>query len=187
MAAGCVVWLADGRIVTDDALARYRAALDDLALDRCQRFVRPERQRQFILGRALLRHAVGAVPMVEQPPGPPRIEGLHVSLSHSGPWIACAVSRDTPIGLDIEQIDATRDLVALARQAFGAEDAQQVAAAPPGARAALFYDLWCRLEARYKLGRDTCHDYALAWPELAGALCAEHPLAEAPAWRIAVM
>jgi 4'-phosphopantetheinyl transferase len=100
------------------------------------------------------------------------------SLSHSGRWVACALSADTPLGLDIEMLDSGRDVLALAAQAFGAGAASRLAALPPAARSGAFYRLWSEREALYKLGdcpAPAC--VSLAHADLSIVLCSAQPLA----------
>lgn len=125
-------------------------------------FLRPERQRQFLVGRALLRRALSDLLhrpassfVIEEQSGlPPLVSdtAARISLSHSGPWVACAVSKDIALGVDIEQLDDTRDVMALAQQAFDEHEYALLAAAPVDRRARCFYDCWSRKEALFKLG-----------------------------------
>lgn len=167
--AGAAVWLIDGRAIDADQLATLRGWLNPAELARCQRFLRRQRRHQFIVGHGLLRLALGEVLDVPaatielvQRPGlaprlvmpahlPPALPSPGFSLSHSGRWIACGFSADTPLGLDIELRDARRDLPALAAQVFGAVEADLLGRLPPAARMARFYQRWSALEACFKL------------------------------------
>ncbi|WP_317204806.1 4'-phosphopantetheinyl transferase family protein [Janthinobacterium sp.] len=194
MAAHAAVWLLDGRSVADAQLAPYAAWLGREEALRYARFLRPLRQRQFLIGRALLRLALGellgvpaaGVRLRERPGQAPALDfpgaAPGFSLSHSGPWVACAVSAETALGLDIEVLDATRDLAALAEQAFEPAVAAALAQLPAQARAAAFYREWSAQEARYKLGAcaaPAC--LSLPHAELSIALCSARPLAAPPA------
>lgn len=148
------LWLLDIGGVDEVAVDSFAARLGASEAARYARFVRPLRRRQFLLGRMLLRHAVGAllgvpaatVGAVEQPGRAPRLLLADAaravpffSLSHSGNWAACAVGVDTPLGLDIEVMDAARDVMALAGAAFGASQGDWLASLPEAARAPAFY------------------------------------------------
>ncbi|AKU24477.1 4'-phosphopantetheinyl transferase superfamily protein [Massilia sp. NR 4-1] len=195
-AAQAAVWLLDAAGLAAAAPAPWLARLGASERQRYQRFIRAERQRQFLLGRMLLRQAasallglppdaftveerVGQAPLLQRAGG-----GVapYFSLSHSGSWIACAISRDTPLGLDIERIDPTRDLIALARQAFSSQESAALLALPEARRSAAFFALWSQREAEYKLGQPSQggHCYFLPHGQLAIALCAAQPLAAAP-------
>jgi 4'-phosphopantetheinyl transferase len=187
------VWIVDGRELDDLWLASHTAWLDDPDAARWSRFVRGERQRQFLIGRVLLKQELGKllgvpppeIKLTSQPgSGPalvwPEAGSIALSVSHSGPWVACAASSVTALGLDIETIDAARDVVALAEQAFGEPESQRLAARPDATRLRDFYTMWCEHEARIKLGLDNCYVYVLRHPDVAAILCAKDPLRTAP-------
>jgi 4'-phosphopantetheinyl transferase len=113
--------------VDDALLASFSGWLDDSEQLRSVGFIRHERRRQFLAGRILARRALGFildraprdVRLVERPGFAPALVSsgggnARFSISHSGPWIACAVTTTCGIGLDIEVIDSTRDIAALA-------------------------------------------------------------------------
>jgi 4'-phosphopantetheinyl transferase len=87
---------------------------------RLQRLKIPSRRDQYLSGhwlaRCLIAEQHGGQPqqwlLQERPNLPPAVIGLeastHLSLSHSGDWIACALS-DQPIGIDIEQRHPPRE------------------------------------------------------------------------------
>ena len=199
------VWLLDARTIGDALLRGYMSWLSPGELARHARFMRPQRQRQFVLGRALLRTVLGqalgvppAIIVLEERAGQaPRLlspaGAVHFSLSHSGHWIACAVSRQTALGLDIEVMNAKRDVLALARQAFGDAVANHLAAMPREQQLASFYRRWSESEARYKLGGEageageapSC--VTLAHPELSIVLCSAAPLAGLPDLQVAAL
>jgi 4'-phosphopantetheinyl transferase len=184
------VWLLDSRSIGDDALASLTAWLNPAEMQRYQRFVRRERQRQFVIGRVMLRQALGqllgmpagAISLIEQPGNAPRLElagsaGVGFSISHSAAWIGCAVSDGNALGLDIEVIDPSRDLAELAAQAFDADENALLAAWPEADRARNFYQRWSAKEARFKLNSASAHCTQLFHPELSVALCSAQPLA----------
>jgi 4'-phosphopantetheinyl transferase len=194
------VWFIDSDTIADDRLEEFRAWLGADELLRYSRFVRPERQRQFVLGRVLLRQCLAAVlsapareiRLVERPGNAPRLAwpdcpGAGFSISHSGNWVACAVSASTALGLDIERIDATRDIGELAAQAFDAEQQAWLAARPESTRVRDFYQLWSQAEARIKLGGPAACETALFHPGFAAALCSAHPLAGPPGLQLATL
>jgi 4'-phosphopantetheinyl transferase len=194
-APAATIWLSDSRIVADHELDNRLDWLTDDEVARYRRFVRPQRQQQFLLGRVLLRVALGdlldvepdTISLSERPGRAPVLHGVDpvpgFSISHSGPWVACAVSADLPLGLDIELLDAERDLVALAEQAFCSEEAKQVAALAGELRVRTFYELWSRKEAAYKFASASvpgaereAHFSTLSHPEISIVLCSARPL-----------
>jgi 4'-phosphopantetheinyl transferase len=191
--SAATIWLADGRIVDDGELAQHVDWLTADEATRYRRFLRPLRQRQFLLGRILLRIALGdllgiearSISLSERPGLAPLLHGVvpvpGFSIAHSGPWVACAVSADAALGLDIEMLDATRDLTALAEQVFSAEETQQINRQQGAARIQAFYELWSRKEAAYKLAsvaapNAAAHYAALAHPEVSIVLCSAQAL-----------
>lgn len=177
----------------DELFLPFFCWLTAAEVERYRRFVRPERQRQFLIGRLLLRHALGnllgvhpqAISLTERPGLAPLLNwesSPHgFSLSHSGPWIACAVSAQTALGLDIEMMDSQRDLVALGEQVFDAAEAAAISALADDVRAAAFYELWSRKEASYKLASTSTTGmeenwFVLAHPDISIVLCSMLPL-----------
>ena len=192
-------WMVDADAVTDAELQRLRGWLSPGEMARHQRFVRAYRQRQFVVGRVLLRMALGRllgvtpqeIRLEEQVGKAPRLaapvlKGVQpgFSIAHSGRWVACAVSAHTALGLDIEMKDGTRDLDALAAQAFDSGEMSQWArlqGLPDEQRVEGFYRLWSEKEARFKLGvTGGGHCLVLPHPELSMVLCTEQPLERAP-------
>lgn len=203
MGARARIWLADAAGPADEALASYHARLSISEALRYRRLVRPRRQRQFLTGHMLLRHAAGAllgvpagmVSLVERPGQAPGLvlddAVLAVpffSLSHSGDWVACAVSADTPLGLDIEVLNPARDLPSLAGHAFDAGACAGLAQLADGERVAAFYHLWSEKEARYKLGQCAAPScISLPHESLSIVLCSALPLSAAPLLELAML
>jgi 4'-phosphopantetheinyl transferase len=185
-----LLWVADTAALDEAGLGFYAGWLGASERRRCARFLRPQRRRQFIAGRALLRLmlarllkcAPAAIALDERPGNAPRLAGAGLpavgfSIAHSGHWVACAASLQGPVGLDIECIDAGRDVVALAEQAFDAATAAQVRACTGAARLHAFYRHWCLYEAGIKLGAASAADHVYTHAGLALALRCARPLA----------
>jgi 4'-phosphopantetheinyl transferase len=188
-------WIADAREVDDAWLCAHVGWLDESDAVRFSKFVRRERQRQFLIGRVLLKQELGrmlgvpprAISLSAQAGKGPELDWPHggpiaLSVSHSGPWVACAASQSTALGLDIEVIDPARDVLALAEQAFGPAEAAWLAARQDATRVPDFYEKWCEHEARIKLGLDHCYLYVLRHHEVAAVLCTRDALQTAPAF-----
>lgn len=190
------VWLVDSRTVDDEKLLQHISWLNADELQRYQRFLRLERQRQFLTGRILLRFALGkllgvapaSISLSERPGHAPLLNWPQsapgYSISHSGPWVACAVSAHTSLGLDIELLDAERDLPALAEQAFDADVAALLGSKTGCDRVHAFYALWSEKEARYKLASTTgisSNGSCIGLPhaDLSIVLCSAQPLQQA--------
>jgi 4'-phosphopantetheinyl transferase len=160
------LWLLDGAGVAQDDLAFFTRRLGGSENARFASFLRPERRRQFLLGRMLLRIAVSdltglpldAIGVVERPGNAPRLvlpDGPkfhpNFSLSHCRNWVACVISCDAALGLDIEVNDAARDLEGIGEMVFQPGELRWLSSRPDGERVSSFYDLWCEREALYKL------------------------------------
>ena len=116
----------DSDLVREDDLAFFVHQLGASEARRYGRFSRRERQRQFLLGRMLLRFAISdltglppnAIGVVERPDDAPQLIfpeskcSPTFSLSHSRNWISCVVSANAMVGIDIEVNDPSRDIVA---------------------------------------------------------------------------
>lgn len=177
-----VIWLLDANALSEtdcDGLLDY---LSEAELLRYRRFLRPLRQREFLLGRMVLRFALaqlagvafeavelieraGRAPQLQLPPACPLIP--HFSLSHSRGWVACATSAGTPLGIDIEALDGERDVQALARSAFSTAESDWLCSCPADQKTEAFYALWSSKEALYKLMSNQDDEAML--PELAPA------------------
>ncbi|WP_425253822.1 4'-phosphopantetheinyl transferase family protein [Janthinobacterium sp. NFX145] len=189
---GASICLLDIRTIAVAQLRQYETWLGPAEAARYAGFVRPLRRRQFLLGRALLRASMGemlevapeSIALEERPGQAPRLlapaGGPYFSISHSGHWVACALSGTTRLGLDIELRDSGRDVLALARQAFGAAVAADLEKLPQEERRQAFYQRWSEAEARYKLGMDAGACVTLAHAELSIVLCSAAPLTRAP-------
>lgn len=131
---------------------------------RYHRFVRIERAQQFLVGRYLLRQHLGAmldiapanVPLIERANNAPLLDPalpqkISFSISHSRLWVACAISTDANIGLDIEVIDHQRDILALAEHSFEATQLAHFLTLEKMQGIDYFYRYWTAQEAQFKL------------------------------------
>lgn len=160
------VWLLDGRRIRQDDIPFFVDRLSASERQRYAGFVRPERSRQFLLGRVLLRlavaHLTGFPPdrinLSEPSLQLPKVvfsdtehSTPNVSLSHSRDWVACVVSYRAPLGIDIEVNDPSRNFVALSDAAFHPHDHRWLLSRPEEDRPRMFYELWSTMEALFKL------------------------------------
>lgn len=194
------VWLLDARTLTAEALESFTSWLDDSERERLARFVRPARRRQFLAGRALARRALGSVLglapphvcLAERPGTGPalalsRFTEAGFSISHSGFWIACAVSATCSVGLDVEVVDSSRNIEALAAQVFDEKQRIWLAARPSHTRVHDFYVMWSTLEASFKLGMTSAATFDLSRPDLSVVLCCENQLTTQPALQLVTL
>ena len=160
------LWLLNGNCVCDDALAFFVQRLSSNEANHYDSFLRRERQRQFLLGRTLLRFAVSnltglpvdGLDVVERPGRAPLLvlpDSQHASpnfsLSHSRNWVACVVSCDVTLGLDIEVNETARDTTAISELVFHPSEHLWLLTLSNAERVASFYEIWCAREALHKL------------------------------------
>jgi 4'-phosphopantetheinyl transferase len=157
--------------LTLESVAAVHAGLSGLGLDwlsqeeqaRLSAMSAPHRRTQFIAGRQLARQCLaarggdrwqayvlsapddGAPQLLARPPAS---EPLYFSLSHSGDWLACAVSSQ-PVGVDVECSDRVRDFPALSEWMHEPQALQDMPASP-GEQQAWFYAQWTLKEAWLK-------------------------------------
>lgn len=78
-----------------------------------------------------------------------RAAKIHFNVSHSGEWIACAIS-DTPVGIDIERMDPSIDL-SIARKFFSHPEYGHIErCGTRHEKVSLFYDYWTLKESFVK-------------------------------------
>lgn len=162
-APGCLyLW----RFRTDQPGPRQGAPADCLDAAERQRAARlrdPARRRAFRHARAALRLVLAAcldcpapaVALEYGPQGKPQCAAsdrseVQFNLSHSGCWGVIALRVGAAVGIDLEQVDAPRNIPQLVDFAFSAEEKLQWQAFPPERRRRGFYRLWTAREARLK-------------------------------------
>jgi 4'-phosphopantetheinyl transferase len=161
--------------IKTDELHVWKAALSDgipineeiLAADervRLRRFHFERDRKMFLLARGLLRWLIGGY--VDITPkevefsyteyGKPFLtatEGktdLEFNLSHSGEIVLVAVTRSTPVGVDVEQIRPISDMDQIAARFFSASERQDLDSLSGSERVDAFYRCWTRKESVIK-------------------------------------
>jgi len=135
---------------------------------RYQSFTQPRRQIQFLasrwLARQLLSQAMGGdcadwplLAHAGQPPGIAAHPELHLSISHSGDWLAVALA-EQPVGVDIEHIVANSNSMARAEIVANHNEISDLSSQVSIARQATYFTRgWTLKEAwlkRHGLGLD---------------------------------
>lgn len=166
-APATTLWLLNGDVLSEAKLASLAASLGQSERERYGRFLRPQRAREFLLGRMLLRHAAqkmlgiaasdiiitereGDAPLLEFPT-PSTSSDFYFSLSHSHGWIGCVSSIACHVGLDIEDNSRPRDVAAASATVFDEAEQRWLAQLHDTYRTKAFYHLWNCKEALYKL------------------------------------
>ncbi len=155
----CDVWWARPAAVTPGLLD----LLDDVERTRFDGYRRDVDKQRFLTGRALIRGVAAAELGVAakdvvidascfdcgKPHGKPKVAGLELSISHSGDWVALALTEAAPVGVDVEEVrDA--DVDGLAGIAFSPAELTAFAQVPPAHKTGAFFTYWSRKEAVVK-------------------------------------
>jgi 4'-phosphopantetheinyl transferase len=180
------VWCVDpSSRASEAALDRYA---DWLAIDereRAGRFAFERDRRTSLVAWALVRASLSHYAAVDprdwvfdrNERGHPRIlrphgfAWLRFSLSHTDGLAACAIARDTAVGVDVECVDRDARCLDLARRVLAPAEHASVSMQPRTARVARFLSHWTLKEAYVK-----ARGLGLALPLDAAsfALCAGH-------------
>lgn len=75
---------------------------------------------------------------------------LHFNLAHSGELALVAVTRDDPVGVDVERIRPSSSLPRIARRVLSAAERRRLEAVADAERPRAFYLAWTRKEALIK-------------------------------------
>jgi len=138
------------------------ALLDDEERERAARFVRPPDRHRFVLAHAALRLFLArcldvrpaAVRYESGVHGKPRLgpglPSLEFNLSHSGGSGAVAVTRDRPVGVDVERLRDMPDALSIADTHFSAAERAALRSLPRGGQQDAFFRCWTRKEAILK-------------------------------------
>ena len=127
---------------------------------RAAQFHFEQHKRQFMAAHALKRmmlcESAGGIPhdwaFTSEPNGKPRVDGRHgphFNISHCRGLVACGVSMDVQLGIDVEWMehDAPLDL---AERYFAAGERSWLCGLPEPERARGFYRVWTMKEAFIK-------------------------------------
>ncbi|HEX6641218.1 MAG TPA: 4'-phosphopantetheinyl transferase superfamily protein [Thermoanaerobaculia bacterium] len=153
---GIDVWCAD----LDAAPPRDPASmLSAEERERAARFRFDVHRHRFARCRALLRQRLAetlgidaaAIAFRYGAHGKPEVDGVHFNVSHSDHLAVIAISRDVPVGIDVERIDDSKELLPLGRTAFSPLECEALSAMTPREQNAAFYRTWARKEAYLKL------------------------------------
>ncbi|MCW2566401.1 MAG: 4-phosphopantetheinyl transferase [Mycobacterium sp.] len=158
------VWWARRETVAD----WHHDLLDPAERERQEALHRQDDRDSFVVGCALLRQvAAGHLRIAPdavrvhrgcadcgRPHGKTRVDGLHLSLSHSGQWVVVAVSRTLELGIDIEHRSSMQDADSVARLVLSAAEYGVYLRTPEQARARLLLNYWVGKEAVLKATGD---------------------------------
>jgi 4'-phosphopantetheinyl transferase len=142
--------------------ASDRELLDPDERLRADRFVHESDRTRFILAHAALRlvlaRCLGVEPAAIRyergPQGKPRLAGalqpVEFNMAHSHDLGLVAVTRDRPVGVDVERLRDIADTSSLADSYFSVRERSAIAAAAGWERSPRFLQYWTRKEAVIK-------------------------------------
>jgi 4'-phosphopantetheinyl transferase len=143
-------------------------------------------QRESLVGELLCRAAISqaagiaprAIRFERSKFGKPKLaapaeaRGIQFNLSHTRDLLACAVSAESEVGVDVEWIDPAIEIEAIGRHFLHEFDRQQLASVPVDRRIECFHQIWVLKEAYLKahgvgLSRDPA-GFSIPEPDEAG-------------------
>lgn len=148
--------------VSDAVLGAFLAVLSEDECKRADRFAFERDRRAHIATHGLLRYLLSdytAFPPAAlrfqvgsrgKPTLSDEFEGLEFNLSHTAGLACFAVTRGTPIGVDVERIRPLDDLDNLARHNFAASEVAELDTLTGEGRLTGFFNCWTRKEAYVK-------------------------------------
>lgn len=125
---------------------------DEIA--RANRYILPEKTRQFIIGRGLLRHVLNhytqSVDIHYAEHGKPYLanQAVQFNVSHSNDLLVIGVSYTKSIGVDVEYVRHNIDMQGIADMVFSSVEMQDWHSHARSVQR--FYELWTRKEAFLK-------------------------------------
>ena len=124
---------------------------------RMQRIKTPELRWHYAIAHGALRlvlalstgHDSSELACLPGPYGEPALEPSRIrfNFSHSGKLAVYAVTLDTEMGIDVEQVRHLRDIDSLASRFFYREEAAEIGMSPIADRDAAFFRCWTRKQA----------------------------------------
>lgn len=132
----------DASMLSDSELARIAAISNPVARRR-------SRGGSLLLAQLLSREFGGRCQgklIRRAPNGQPACDHAFVSISHSQDWVACAVAKDTRVGVDVQIGDPKYNRHGIARAFFTSEETEWLALMPPES----FWRVWVLKEAHLK-------------------------------------
>lgn len=149
--------------LSDADLSHYSIALGDDEIRALSKIRNARRRREYICGHYLLRFALSHNYDVSPEDWPishrdnlgPKLETFEggsatFNLSHSKNTICCLVAERGAVGVDIEWIDARRDIEKIAEAFFSAEEISALAVLSFDQKREYFYRLWTLKESTIK-------------------------------------
>jgi 4'-phosphopantetheinyl transferase len=153
------VWHADLRVEPTCLTSLFKLLSTD-EQERASRFKALGARQQFVISHGFLRLALGRYLQVEPNEvqfsitanGKPELRGetVRFNFSHTDGAAALALTRNRPVGIDVEKVRHDVDAVGVADQFFSSAEAEWLRSQPESERIASFYACWTAKEAFIK-------------------------------------
>ncbi|MGB9370046.1 MAG: 4'-phosphopantetheinyl transferase superfamily protein [Xanthobacteraceae bacterium] len=190
-----LVWTVALQQVPEPAWSRLGTLLDHGERVRAGRFAFERHRREYSAAHALKRLMLTAVGGMAPHSwcfetdawGKPRVSpevGPHFNLSHCAGLVACAVSNELELGIDVEPLDREAPLE-IAKVHFTPTEQAWIAALPSPERGVAFWKVWTLKEAFIKATgrglRQPLHDFSVAFDPLR-VIFHDQTLGDSRAW-----
>ena len=154
------LYLLKPALIDAEQLIRLQSELSPDEYRHWHEIRQPGRQREYLLGRILLRRLLAE--RLGCPPdtlvfrtgehGKPTLvsHDWQFNLSHSGDWLVLALCQQGPLGVDVEMGLRQRPVLPLAQRFYAPDEYQWLCTLPSREQASAFYRLWSRKEAVLK-------------------------------------
>ena len=152
------IWRLDLRLITSELRREALACMSQAERERAEKFKRGK--EEYIACRWLLRQvlaiytgvATHELQIQRSEKGKPYLarSNIQFSLSHSNHWAILAVSEGQAIGIDVETIQAQRDITGIAQHYYHPAELAALLRLSGGAQQDYFYRLWTLKEAFFK-------------------------------------
>lgn len=152
--------------VTQDisVIEPFLCLLDEAETARFERITHEQGRREYLLAHILCRGMLAhfgdrAARDWEFSNGPhgrpePVASSLRFNISHARGLVACAVTRENDIGVDVEWLERTNQIDDIAAKKFAPDEAARVESAQPEHRKQIFLSFWTLKESYIKaIGR----------------------------------
>lgn len=142
---------------------KYQGVITRAEAGRVARYRQERDRNNSLLTRALVRYVLGEITNISpeslefehSPHGKPILQAgqtpdsIHFNISHTRHLTCCAVSMDTPVGIDVESLHRKVNL-AIAPRFFSKSEADLLEKLPEEQKKSVFLDLWTLKESFIK-------------------------------------
>ncbi|AFZ00727.1 4'-phosphopantetheinyl transferase [Calothrix sp. PCC 6303] len=149
---------------SESQIKQFAKILSEDERGRAEKLYFQQHRQRFVVGRGILRTILGRyldvapqeVKFDYEAFGKPVLSAefsdrkIWFNLSHCQSLALCAVSRDRPIGVDLEYARPITDVLVLAQQFFSASESALMRSLPPHQKQQAFFRIWTCKEAYLK-------------------------------------